>query len=647
MLRQEKPCLELPAGRSSSFMSSNRQSSSSNVSVRVASVEVSKEPSSRGSSYTFVLELRRDSVLTRSSHRYSSLRQLALHLTILEPQAAAALPPFPSRQPLRKQTSTFLVERGIALEHYIGTLLASPVLAAYGPVRSEFHFFFSAEAKRVDNAAVGLARRALDFTSPTLEALSPEIAPSLAVCPFGIEWPSQLQSSAESVLEDDEVDNAESPATSVCAVAPSESTNAALPQPRPSVEGSRGEPSPSSSSAPRDGGALPSGVLINAGASRRISRLPLQQAGSRVEVSGSLLSGIALALSSTGTATPWQRLVGVLGSGEHPWWKQPTTHTLVVGLFVGALRSHALIVLCCCAFGFVSQVYGLQVVAEGTAATNGRLCGEDGSQLHPAGEGSHGSLDHLTKPAGHAESTSANATPAAVAVPHITPEVIRDDSDEVRTPATGAEIDEATEVAVATAAQKDEKAAAGGTAARFALATVAARQLPTSLPSEKQLQLYALYKQVCVCVRGRRGRVESKRVTGCEKVESRRFAGGRVESGSVISKGYSVRGWCVRGSVRGSVRGCKRQACELAVDREGEQGGEWGVTGWRARASHLTRPPTTTQPTHHSHPCRRVGSLLPRSRRRACKWWLAPSGVLGMWCVLCRARRRWCSTVHW
>ena len=94
---------------------------------------------SDGNNYVYILELcRPDGVPVQISCRYSTLRRLALHVREVEPQAAGKLPTFPPRQPLKEQGTTFLVERGIAIEKYVRALLACPVLAQIEAVRAAF-----------------------------------------------------------------------------------------------------------------------------------------------------------------------------------------------------------------------------------------------------------------------------------------------------------------------------------------------------------------------------------------------------------------------------------------------------------------------------------------------------------------------------
>ena len=99
------------------------------VAVKYAAVAVVKG-SDGVPSYSFVFHLRTDTGAIYSlSARYSVLRTMWQKLATEAPMDASTLvPPFPSRHPLRRQTSQFLVSRGRALEACLGAVLGDPHL---------------------------------------------------------------------------------------------------------------------------------------------------------------------------------------------------------------------------------------------------------------------------------------------------------------------------------------------------------------------------------------------------------------------------------------------------------------------------------------------------------------------------------------
>ena len=86
--------------------------------------------------YSFVFQLKdATGAIYTLGARYSLLRRLSLLLAAEQPAASAALPAFPPKYSLYRQTPDFLLERGRALEAYLGAALGDSRLAAVPAVR--------------------------------------------------------------------------------------------------------------------------------------------------------------------------------------------------------------------------------------------------------------------------------------------------------------------------------------------------------------------------------------------------------------------------------------------------------------------------------------------------------------------------------
>ena len=88
-----------------------------------------------GTAYTFALDLRTDAgewleLRVRYHEAY------AIHRRIEELEPAVALPPFPAKHSLRRQTPEFLHQRGTALACYLQAALAEPRVVALDEVRA-------------------------------------------------------------------------------------------------------------------------------------------------------------------------------------------------------------------------------------------------------------------------------------------------------------------------------------------------------------------------------------------------------------------------------------------------------------------------------------------------------------------------------
>jgi hypothetical protein len=149
--------------------------------------------------YSFVFHLKTASgAIFTLGARYSVLRRLSYVLDAEQPVASAALPPFPSKKSLRRQTPQFLLARGKALEAYLGAALGDPRLSALPAMRelllaAELHKPSEADVTTPSAAAAppameapvaasasGPALQALQQREPPAEALPPPREPAAA-----------------------------------------------------------------------------------------------------------------------------------------------------------------------------------------------------------------------------------------------------------------------------------------------------------------------------------------------------------------------------------------------------------------------------------------------------------------------------------
>ena len=88
-----------------------------------------------GVTHSFKFEITSTDSTRLLSRRYSSFRAAALAIQAVSPEAAG-LPPFPSRNPLSRQTPEFLTKRGKALGNYLQEVLANSALESLPAVRA-------------------------------------------------------------------------------------------------------------------------------------------------------------------------------------------------------------------------------------------------------------------------------------------------------------------------------------------------------------------------------------------------------------------------------------------------------------------------------------------------------------------------------
>ena len=105
------------------------------IAIRYVAVSVVKTADGAGV-YSYVFHLRTASNAIYSlGARYSVLRRLSSLLLAESPNACEALPAFPPKHSMRRQTPDFLLMRGRALEAYLGAALGSPSLNTLPAVR--------------------------------------------------------------------------------------------------------------------------------------------------------------------------------------------------------------------------------------------------------------------------------------------------------------------------------------------------------------------------------------------------------------------------------------------------------------------------------------------------------------------------------
>ena len=105
------------------------------IALKYVAVSVVKAADGAGV-YSYVFHLRTASGAVFSlGARYSVFRRLSSLMLAEQPEACAALPAFPPKHSMRRQTPEFLLTRGKALEAYLGAALGSPRLSALPAVR--------------------------------------------------------------------------------------------------------------------------------------------------------------------------------------------------------------------------------------------------------------------------------------------------------------------------------------------------------------------------------------------------------------------------------------------------------------------------------------------------------------------------------